>query len=43
MLSAPSIAPLIPTSHPLPNGNTLFHFRNDSLGIVRNLCQAVLY
>ena len=24
MLSAPSIAPLIPTSHPLPNGNTLF-------------------
>lgn len=35
MLSAPSIAPLIPATHPLPNGNTLFLFRNDALGIVK--------
>jgi len=35
MLTAPSTAPLIPTSHPLPNGNQLLLFRNNNLGILK--------
>ena len=35
MLQPPSLQPLIPQEHPLPNGNTLFLFPNPSLGLVK--------
>ena len=35
MLHPPSLQPLIPQEHPLPNGNTLFLFPNPSLGLVK--------
>ena len=35
MLQPPSLQPLIPQEHPLPNGNTLFLFPNQSLGLVK--------
>ncbi len=35
MLTAPSLSPLIPEIHRLPNGNSLSLFRNPSLGILK--------
>ena len=35
MLQPPSLQPLIPQEHPLPNGNTLYLFPNPSLGLVK--------
>lgn len=35
MLTPPSLLPLIPQEHPLPNGNTLHLFRNDAVGILK--------
>ena len=35
MLQPPSIQPLIPQQHTLPNGNTLHLFPNDAIGIVK--------
>ena len=35
MLQPPSLQPLIPQEHPLPNGNTLYLFPNQSLGLVK--------
>ncbi|MBR3725727.1 MAG: insulinase family protein [Bacteroidales bacterium] len=35
MLQPPSLQPLIPQEHTLPNGNTLYLFPNHSLGLVK--------
>ena len=35
MLQPPSLQPLIPQEHTLPNGNTLYLFPNPSLGLVK--------
>ena len=35
MLQPPSLQPLIPQEHTLPNGNTLYLFPNQSLGLVK--------
>lgn len=35
MLQPPSLTPLLPQEHPMPNGNTLHLFPNPSLGLVK--------
>lgn len=35
MLKPPSLAPLVPVEHPLPNGNTLYCFQNNTLELVK--------
>lgn len=35
MLNAPNLAPLIPQTHAMPNGNTLYCFNNPSLELVK--------
>lgn len=35
MLQPPSLEPLIPQQHKLPNGNTLYLFPNEALGLVK--------
>ena len=35
MLTPPSLQPLIPASHRLPNGNTLYYFHNPNIDLVK--------